>query len=50
MKISEVIKELNDALKKHGDISVCMTIVGKYDCINIEHIYADEKNVVLYDY
>ena len=50
MKISNVIKELNDALKKYGDIPVCMTIVGKHDCINIEHVYADEENVVLYDY
>lgn len=50
MKISNVIKELNDALKKYGDIPVCMTIVGKYNCINIEHVYADEENVVLYDY
>lgn len=43
MKISEVIRELNDARKKYGDIPVYMTIIGKYDCINIEHIYADEK-------
>lgn len=50
MKISEVIKELDNALTKYGDIPVCMTIIGKYDCINIEYIYADEKNVVLYDY
>ena len=31
-------------------MKVCMTIVGKHDCINIEHVYADEENVVLYDY
>ncbi len=49
MKISEVIKELNDALKKYGDIPVRMTIVGDYDCIDIDNIQADEENVVLYD-
>lgn len=50
MKISDVIKELNNALKKYGDIPVRMTIIGEYDCIDIEDIQADEENVVLYDY
>lgn len=50
MKISEVIKELNNALNKHGDIPVRMTIIGERDCIDIEDIQADEENVVLYDY
>lgn len=49
MKISEVIEQLNAALNKYGDIPVRMTIVGDYDCIDIEDIKADEENVVLYD-
>ena len=50
MKISEVIKELNDAFNTFGDIPVRMTIIWEYDCIDIEDIQADEENVVLYDY
>ena len=47
MKISEVIKELNNALNKHGDIPVRMTIIGEHDCIDIEDIQADKESVTL---
>ena len=50
MKISEIIEQLNAALNKYGDIPVRMTIIGEYDCIDIEDIQADEENVVLYDF
>lgn len=50
MKISEVIKKLNDALETYGDIPVCMSIIGEHDCIDIEDIQADEENVLLYDF
>lgn len=50
MKISEIIEKLNAALNKYGDIPVRITIIGEYDCIDIEDIQADEENVVLYDY
>lgn len=49
MRISEVIRELNDALNKYGDIPVRMSIVGHYYSIDIDDIQADEKGVVLYD-
>lgn len=50
MRIREVIERLNAALEEYGDIPVRMTIVGEYDCIDIEDIQAYEENVVLYDY
>lgn len=50
MKISVIIEQLNAALNKYGDIPVRMNIIGERDCIDIEDIQADEKNVVLYDF
>lgn len=50
MKISEVIRELNDALDKYGDTPVTMTIIGENDVdATIEDIRADENSVTLYD-
>lgn len=51
MKISEVIKELNNAFKKYGDIPVTMSIieVAEND-ISIEDIQADYESVTLYNY
>ena len=50
MRISEVIERLNAALEEHGNIPVRMTIIGEYDCIDIEDIQADEESVTLYDF
>ena len=51
MKISEVIENLNVALKKYGDIPVTISIleVAEND-ISIEDIQADEESVTLYNY
>ena len=50
MKISEVVKELNNVLNKYGDIPVTMTIIGEDDIdATIEDIRADENSVTLYD-
>lgn len=51
MKISNVIKELNDAFEVYSDIPVTMSIieVAEND-ISIEDIQADEESVTLYNY
>lgn len=50
MKISEVVKELNNALDKYGDVPVTMTIIGENDVdATIKDIRADENSVTLYD-
>ena len=50
MKISEVIKELNNAFEQYGDVPVTMTIIGENDVdATIEDIQADENSVTLYD-
>ena len=50
MKISEVIKELNNALEQYGDVPVTMTIIGENDVdATIEDIRVDENSVTLYD-
>ena len=51
MKISEVIENLNAALKKYGDIPVTMSILEVAENnISIEDIQADEESVTLYNY
>lgn len=50
MKISEVIKELNNALTKYGDIPVTMKISGRGKATEIEDIRANEKSVALYNW
>lgn len=50
MKISEVIRELNDALNKYGDIPVTMSIPNQYEDAEVEDIQADEESVTLYDF
>lgn len=50
MKISEVIRELNDALKKYGDVPVTMTVPNQYEDAEVKDIQADEISVTLYDF
>lgn len=51
MKISEVIEELNAALKQYGDIPVNMNVEERYDDVaDVEDIKADEESVTLYDW
>ena len=50
MKISEVIKELNDALKKHGDIPVIIRLSIKFADIDVKAIEANDKCIMLCDF
>lgn len=50
MKISEVIKKLNDAFAIYGDIPVTMSILEVPGENTIEDIRADDKSVTLYDF
>lgn len=50
MKISEVIKELNNVLDKYGDIPVTMSVPNQYEDAEVKDIQADETSVTLYDF
>lgn len=50
MKISEIIKKLNDAFAIYGDIPVTMSILEVPGENIIEDIQADDKSVTLYDF
>lgn len=50
MKISEVVKELNNALDKYGDVPVTMTVPNQYEDAEVKDIQADEISVTLYDF
>lgn len=50
MKISEVVKKLNDAFAIYGDISVTISILEFPGENDIEDIQADDKSVTLYNF
>lgn len=50
MKISEVIKKLNDALEMYGDIPVIISLSIKFADIDIKAIKANDKCVMLCDF
>ena len=50
MKISEVIRGLNDALEQYGNVPVTMSVPNQYEDAEVKDIQADETSVTLYDF